>query len=81
MNLLDAIKKKGFKINVLKIPTRKTPQQIEHKIHNEFDRARTISVLKAVEVFLTDPNKTEDKASGILVLVSSFRRELEAYKS
>ena len=79
MGLLEVIKKKGFKVNILKIPTRKTPQQIEHKIHEEFDRARTISTLKAVEIFLTDPNKTEAKANGILSIVSSLRQSLESY--
>ena len=78
--LFESIKKKGFKVNLFKIPTRRTPRQIEHKIHTEFDRARTISALKLVEVFLADPNKSEDKAQSILAVVSSIRRRLEAYK-
>lgn len=80
MGLWDAIKKKGFKANILKIPTRRTPIQIEHKIRTEFDRARTINTLKMIEVFLTDPDKTVGKRESVLMLVSGLRSDLEAYK-
>jgi hypothetical protein len=47
-----AIKKKGFKINLISIPTRSKPQQIEHSIRTEFDRNRVIKTLERVQKFI-----------------------------
>jgi hypothetical protein len=47
-------------LNILKIPTRREPVQIEHKIREEFERQRVVHVLQETSDFL---RKLEDPKS------------------
>lgn len=76
--LWAGIKKKGFKATLLKIPTRRTPVQIEHNMRSEFERARVIHTLNRTQEFLC--TRAEVAAQKLLVEVRVLIRELESYK-
>jgi hypothetical protein len=85
VSLWDTVKKKGFKINLLKIPTRRTPAQVDHKVRTEFQRARVIRTLKrvkqacdSIDMSGWSPETTELKALGLEV--SALIRDLESYE-
>lgn len=85
MKLLNALKKKGFKVNILKIPTRKTPRQIEHQILNEFHRGRAIRTLRRVYQFLdaveAHPEDVDvTRLSSLLSEVNGLITTLSTYK-
>lgn len=75
----DALKKKGFKVNVLKIPTRRLPVQIEHHIHEEMNRAKVIHTLNRVQEFLSVYHESTI-AQQLTEEITSLIQELKSYK-
>lgn len=80
-----AFKKKGFKFNFLKIPTRATPQKIEHNMREEMDRARVIRALTKMQEFLDNtptflPLDRELEIHTLTVEISALIEQLKAYK-
>jgi hypothetical protein len=83
--LVDSLKKKGFKIPILRIPTRKTPQQIDHNIRTEFDRARVIRTLSRTLEFLDDIERLDiyenrSRLWGMTSEIGALLRELKSYQ-
>jgi len=85
MNLLKDLKKKGIKGMFLKIPTRKTPRQIDHQIRREFDRGRSIRVLRRIQLFLdgleAHPEEVDKTTLSVLSAeVNGLITHLSSYK-
>lgn len=71
-------------VNIISIPTRPTPRQIEHNMRTEFERARVIRTLNRVRQFLDGVEVSEFSPQadvGHLTLeISALIRDLESYK-
>jgi hypothetical protein len=81
----DAIKKKGFRATLLKIPTRRTPRQIEHNMREEFQRGKVIRVLNRTHEFLDSIEALgiyHDSArlQHLTAEITALLRELKAHK-
>lgn len=83
--IYKSIKAKGVKLNLLKIPTRRTPVVIEHNIRKEFDRERTYSLLEEVIQFLDtlelNPELLDtSRLRNLRGKLCAFKKELHEYK-
>ena len=85
MGIKDIIKKKGFKVTLFKIPTRKKPFEIEHEMRVEFKRHRVVRTLRNMENFLLALKVR--KAIDVVILdsllneVEAMIKEMLAFKS
>ena len=76
----------GVKIPILRIPTRRTPQQIEHQMREEMDRARVISLLNEIKNYfeISLPHSPEFEKVHItrfLSKISGMLADLTSYKN
>lgn len=75
----------GVKIPILRIPTRRTPQQIEHQMREEMDRARIINLLNEIKNYFESslpysPEFEKVHITRFLSKIEGMISELNTYK-